>query len=222
MWILIAGLLVCTEFVDELPELEEIYSVNPIPKPRVVLASDAPVTTPRSLAPESPSCSTAVFSTNSDDLTPPSSLYSGAQVLTSRAKRRRTNESERSSFHFNSRTSPAQEAETLSYHEATQSHDEPSALQEDDGINSLLKAAGFSEEGTNQAASLLSPASQDAVQYFATPTQEAQPDTPGIWPQASVQEACLMRYFIDELACWVCFTPGTPTAIPCSKRMEPN
>lgn len=208
MSILTAGPLVCTDFVDELPELEEIYSVNTTPKPRVVLASDAIVATPKSLAPDSPSCSTAVFSANSDDLTPPPSLYSGAQVLTSRTKRRRTNESERSSLHFNSQASPAQEVETLSYHGRTQSLDGAPAIQEEeDGINSLLKAAYFSDEDANQAVSLISPPPQDTGQYFPTPTQEAQPDTPGIWPQASVQEACLMRYFIDELACWVCFTP---------------
>jgi hypothetical protein len=188
--------------VDELPELDEIYSANPNLRAKVVSTSD--VITPQNLQAESsPNGSIAVVSTASDDPAPwtPRSIYSGTQVTTPSSKRRRAND-DRSSFHSISHTSPNQ---VLSCHEAPHSfHGTPSYDRDEDAIGSLLRAADFSDHEAGQATTLLHSPSQDPGPSF---TIEAQPETPGIWPHTSVQEACLMRYFIDELACWVCFGP---------------
>jgi hypothetical protein len=77
-------------------------------------------------------------------------------------------------------------------------------MREEDAIDSLLRAADYSEQGVDQTENLLTHSSHNSGQTF---TIQTQPDTPGVWPHASIQEACLMRYFIDELACWVCSSP---------------
>jgi hypothetical protein len=202
--------LVCTEFVDELPELEEIYSVNPTAKGKTISASEEIIATPQSLPPGSPDCSTAIFSTISDELTPrsvprtPLLLYSSTQVVTSRTKRRRTNDSARSSsFHSLNPVDPGEVVEAQLCREKSRTIDESALLSDEDGIDSLLKAADFSNHSTNQTTNTINTRAQNSGQYFTSPGQEVTPETPGIWPHANVQEACLMRYFIDELACWV-------------------
>jgi hypothetical protein len=190
--------VVCTDFVDELPELDEIYSANPKAKITTVSDNAPPQGRP------SPAASVAVASITSEDLTyatswTPRSLYSGTQVPP-RTKRRRTNESDNTSF-----DSVGQSPGVLSYHKKAQSFERTSPatfVRREDAIDSLLRAADYSEQGVIQTAILLSSPSQSQVQV--QPFPEVQPDTPGVWPHASVQEACLMRYFIDELACWVC------------------
>jgi hypothetical protein len=185
--------IVCTDFVDELPELDEIYSANPRGKPATVPIA---ATTPQSRP--SPSTSIVVASITSEDPAPwtPRSLYSGTKVVTSRIKRRRTNESsDRASFH-----SLVQSPDIVSYHERTGSF-EGSPPRREDAIDSLLRAADYSEQGVTPTANLFATPSQSQVSV--QPFPDVQPDTPGVWPHANVQEACLMRYFIDELACWV-------------------
>ena len=133
--------------------------------------------TPPSKPAESPTTSVAVVSTLSEDPASwtPRSLYSAPPpVAIPSGKRRRTNESDGTSF-----ISVGQSPGIISYHGRTQSF--TGSARTEDAIDSLLRAADFSEQ----------------------PFPEVQPDTPGVWPHASVQEACLMRYFIDELACWV-------------------
>lgn len=172
---------VCSEFVDELPELDEIYSTTPNPKPKVAATTSVDVTTPQNPAAASPAGSLVVASNvpNDPGLDPwkPRSLYSsqpaGPPVVTSRIKRRRTNESDRASFQL-----VGQSPTLSSFHDRSQSF--AGSVRTEDAIDSLLRAADFSEQ----------------------PFAEVQPDTPGVWPHASIQEACLMRYFIDELACW--------------------
>lgn len=207
-WVKVTG-KICTQFVDELPELAEIYSVNPTTVPKTKPAATAShVHAPRSPPPESPSCSTAVFSISSDHPTPGTTppLQLGSRAATPRTKRRRTNDSESSSsFHSLNATSPLQFFGVLPHHQvATQGLGESPLVPDEEvvGIDSLLKAADFSEHGTNQAAGLIDLAFQDPGPSFATPGREVQPETPGVWPHANIQEACLMRYFIDELACW--------------------
>lgn len=173
--------------MDELPELEEIYAANPNLKTKV--PSTLKITTPQNLPAESPSCSTAIFSTLSDDATPwtPPPLYSGTQIVTSRSKRRRTNESEASSFHSSSQTTPGRATAVLPYYERNQSiHD--SSTPREDPIDSLLKAAELNEQSDNPTVDLL----DRSGQTFDLEVQQ-QPDTPGVWPHASIQEACLMR-----------------------------
>ncbi len=188
--------------MDELPELEEIYSVNPPPKANLKVVSTLDVTTSRSLAAESPSGSTGILSTVSgEDLTPrtPKTLY-GTQDISSPTKRRRTNESEGPLFPSDDQATPGQIAAVLAYHERAQSFDSTSQVPDEDAIDSLLKAADLCDHGADQTVVLHHPAHQDTGQSYPI---EVQPETPGVWPHASVQEACLMRYFIDELACWV-------------------
>lgn len=184
--------IVCSEFVDELPELEEVYSTASTAKANTALVAD----TPRNLPADSPSDSIAVISTVSDDLTPwnVQSLYSGPQAATSPAKRRRTNDTDRQSA-FDP------DYGGLQYHARAQSFNGSSSVREEDAIDSLLRAADFSEQAVDSTENLLHHSSHDSGQSF---TIQRQPDTPGVWPHTNIQEACLMRYFIDELACWVC------------------
>ncbi len=178
--------------MDELPELDEIYLANP--KAQVTTISDA-ATTPQSRHTSSPTGSAAIASVGSDGPTfeaPWScpSFQSPTQV-TLPSKRRRTNESDRSSFASIGHPSPI-----LSRHGRGPSFENPSKTPRDDGIDSIIRATDFSEPGPDQSAVFESPAKvQDSP--FASSSD-------GVWPHANVQEACLMRYFIDELACWVC------------------
>jgi hypothetical protein len=135
----------------------------------------------------------------------------------SRVKRRRTNDSDNSSVH-SGQGGPRDVVWTLSHLERSQSSGELSPPRDEDAFETLLKAADISHHESNQITDLLPPAShiaeQDTNAALDLTGQESrepeqsfspqiQPDTPGVWPHASVQEACLMRYFIDELACWV-------------------
>lgn len=76
-----------------------------------------------------------------------------------------------------------------------------SPIRQLDAIDSLLRAADFSEQAVDQGVS------QDTVSFSPSYSETqahggAHYGTPQTWPQVNVQEACLMRYFIDELACW--------------------
>jgi hypothetical protein len=182
--------------VDELPELDEIYSVNP--KTKAAAASEA--ITPQSIHDNSPTGSAATTLNPSDDVAfaqqssawTPRSLYSGIQI-TSPPKRRRTNESDRSSH------STGNPSTFVPFHRRTDSF-EASPIRQEDAIDSLLRAADFSDQGVDQTGLLSSPQYGHLLAYGGI-----QHDTPGAWPHVNIQEACLMRYFIDELACWVSF-----------------
>lgn len=150
--------------------------------------------TPRNRLPDSPAASVAVASIASEDSPFVTSWTpSSSTPVASPAKRRRqTNESSRPSFRSISQT-----AGSLSYHERAHSFVGSSPVDS-------LRAASFSEPGVHQT-NFSSP-SQSQI----TPDAEVPP--PGVWTHTSVQEACLMRYFIDELACWVCQVPTSRQA----------
>ena len=124
----------------------------------------------------------------------PRPLYSATQIA-SPSKRRRTNDSDRSSVH-----SPGNPS-FIPFHQKSDSSASSPPIRQENAIDSLLRAAGFSEQGGTNQSSILGSPSHGQLQPY---------DTPGIWPHANIQEACLMRYFIDELACWVSF-PGLPS-----------
>ncbi|PVH73459.1 hypothetical protein DL98DRAFT_351011, partial [Cadophora sp. DSE1049] len=176
-WVRVSGKL-CSEFVDELPELEEIYSV--VPKPRTPIATSTTTTRPTqptptgSATPVSTSLQDSFLASSS--VWTPRSLYSGTQI-TSPTKRRRTNETS-SDNGWPSADTNVDSSIYLpsSFHERTTSFQEPQFGHED-AIDSLLRAADFSEQAVSEEVVFTS-------------------------PQRNVQEACLMRYFIDELACW--------------------
>jgi hypothetical protein len=177
--------------VDERPELDEIYT-------NVTTSSDQ--TSPLSRTGQSPAQSTEVpLATSSEELIPvnnavlwsPQSLCDGSQTI-SPTKRRRTNESA-STQSLRSPTQPG----FLLYHVGTEGAASPS-LQHESTIESLLRAADLADDGFHQTGPLSSPIQDDVHPYLAasqTPTN--------YWPHVDVQEACLMRYFVDNLACWV-------------------
>jgi hypothetical protein len=188
--------------VDELPELEDTYSTNSIPKSKPVSASD--ITTPQSTLLESPNYSAAALSTASPQ-TPPS-FYSNPLVVTPHSKRRRTNESDTSSFHSSSGIISDQDIRVNLCPETARVI-EGALIPDEDGIDSILKAADISQRDPSQQSTLIDNLPPTTGNFFRSSIQEIQPESPGIWPHTSVQEACLMRYFIDELACWVRRTP---------------
>lgn len=183
--------------MDELPELDEIYSVTPKIKRAASIA-----TTPQSRHAESPAASITAPSNASNTSEDPAfaqsaswtprSAFSGTQ-FTSPAKRRRTNESDRSSFH-----SITQNSGILATYSQSAGSFTGSPVRQEDAIDSLLRAADYSDHGVHQTGILNSPS-----QTQISPYNDVDHDTPRAWPQVSIQEACLMRYFIDELACWV-------------------
>jgi len=183
--------------VDERPELDEIYS-------NVTTSSDQ--TSPLSRAGQSPTLSTgvapAVTSEESAAVADvvswsPQSLYHGSQAA-SPSKRRRTNDSASTQ----SLRSPLQ-PEFLLYHVESEGPTTPS-LEHESTIESLLRAADLADHGFHQTHLLSSPIQDDGHPYLSasqTPTNS--------WPHVNVQEACLMRYFVDNLACWVSFSLET-------------
>lgn len=153
------------------------------------------VATPRSKAPDSPAGSAVVDAAviDADDpalpLHPvwtPRSFHSAHSLP---VKRRRTNDSDHSSFH-----SISQSSGFLSYARRRQSHSISSTTE---AIDSLLLAADYSD-GLNRQVIAEEP---KPIHSYELVDVEHNPETN--WPRTTVQEACLLRYFIDELACWV-------------------
>jgi len=196
-WVRVSGKL-CSEFVDELPELEEQYSV--VPKPKTPIAISTTATPPTQ---STPTGSATPVSTNQDNsylasssLWTPRSLFSVTQVR-SPTKRRRTNETS-----SDSGWPPANAHEESSLYLPSSFHERATSFEEaqfghEDAIDSLLRAADFSEQAVNEEVAFTSPQSQIRTQ------SRVANDAPRAWSLGSVQEACLMRYFIDELACWL-------------------
>jgi hypothetical protein len=185
--------------VDELPELDEIYLTNPKPKPA---ATSEAATPPQSRLASSPTGSAAVASATSDEPTQrpfepeswtPTSYQSPTQV-TSPFKRRRTNDTDLTSF-----ASVGQPSPILSRFGKGPGFENTSPGGSENAIDSLLRAADFSEQLPDQSSLF-----QSSSKLHDSPFAASSPGDGGIWPHANVQEACLMRYFIDELACWVC------------------
>jgi hypothetical protein len=74
-----------------------------------------------------------------------------------------------------------------------------SQVQHGDSIESLVRAADLSDGSGHHTYKPLSSSLNDSVHALSL----VRPPTPGYWPSVGVQEACLMHYFIDNLACWV-------------------
>ncbi|KAH7417794.1 hypothetical protein BKA64DRAFT_612527 [Cadophora sp. MPI-SDFR-AT-0126] len=195
-WVRVSGKL-CSEFVDELPELEEIYSA--VPKPRTPIASYTTATPPNqptptgSATPVTTTLQDSLFASSSEWT--PRSLYSGTQI-TSPTKRRRTDgPSSDNGWPATNTNVESSVYMPSSFHERTTSFQE-AQFGHEHAIDSLLRAADFSEQAVIEEISFTSPRSQTRAQV------RVPYDTPRAWTQGNVQEACLMRYFIDELACW--------------------
>jgi hypothetical protein len=178
--------------VDERPELDEIYSnvttssdhTSPVSRTGESPSVAAGATLPVSLEGPAPIIDAATWS--------PQSLYDGSQN-SSPAKRRRTNESASTQ----SFQSPIQASGFHLYHVNTDGIGSPS-LEQESNIESLLRAADIADHGFHHGGLLSSPLQEEVQPYLA----DCQ--SPGdFWPDVDVQEACLMRYFIDNLACWV-------------------
>ncbi|KFY90556.1 hypothetical protein V500_05116 [Pseudogymnoascus sp. VKM F-4518 (FW-2643)] len=172
-WVKITG-KICTEFVDELPELCEIYATDRKPKGPADIATSRPK--PPSLP--SPAAPAAVASITLEDLTyttlwTPYSLYSGTDAPT-RTQRRRASDTDRSSSH-----STAQSAGELAYLGRTQGFEGASpatSVRGEDAIDFLLRAADYSKNGPSLS------------QSQAESLPKVVPDTPGVWPHASLLE----------------------------------
>ncbi|KAN0093566.1 hypothetical protein V8E51_016750 [Hyaloscypha variabilis] len=197
-WVKIRG-KICSEFVDELPELDEIYVTNPKPKP---VATSETATPPKTGIASSPAGSVAVASIVSDGPTQPPfepsswtpRSYQSPTDAASPFKRRRTNDTDLTSF-----ASVGQPSPVLSRFGKAPAFEASSPIsgRGEDAIDSLLRAADFSQQGNDHSALFQSPSKAQE-----SPFAVSSPDAGGIWPHTNVQEACLMRYFIDELACW--------------------
>ena len=189
--------LVCSEFVDELPELDEIYVTNPEPQVSLNSETATPHIPPQARPTSSPAGPVAVESAVPDDTTfdtswTPQSFQSPTQV-TSPFKRRRTNDTDITSFASVGQTSPSR-----GHYSIGPTCESSTRVRGEDAIDSLLRAADLSEQ--RQARSnLLDSSSNVRISPFAS----SPVDPGGVWPHTNIQEACLMRYFIDELACWV-------------------
>lgn len=188
--------------MDELPELHEIYSTT-TPKSEQA-ASVATPQQSRHTETESPAASVTAPS----NLSAISEDFGGAQSasswiprsalsetqFTSPAKRRYSNKSDRSSFRSLSQTSGI-----LSTYPRSTSSFAGSPIGHGDAIDSLLRAADYSDHHRAHQPELISSPQQTQI----SPYNEIDHSMSRAWPEVRIQEACLMRYFIDELACWV-------------------
>lgn len=140
--------------------------------------------------------------------------YQASNPLASTPKRIRTNErSDRGSFSLFDPFSPGTRS-TLgnwpgSFHDAGRNAIRSPSTGREDNLGSLLQTDNLSSahlRSSNQL--LIDLPNQEHIQ----PSQFRHHDIPGaheFWSQISLQEACLLRYFIDELACWVRIAPHT-------------
>ena len=199
--ILTARLLVCTEFVDEFPELEEIYSVVLGPRtstgatqtatpPTVsTLPNPRQSATPTSASLQSPLVATSVPWT-------PGSLQSGTEIV-SPPKRRRTNEttSDKGWFDVEGDANsslylpPPFQIPTTGFERSQSGHE--------DAIESLLRAADCCEPLPTGVASF--PEGQEKLR----PQRGDLHTKSRAWLHGNIQEVCLMRYWIDDLSRWV-------------------
>jgi hypothetical protein len=193
--------------VDERPELDEIYSN---------VTTSSAHTSPGSKTGESPLLSTGPalpvpLEESISIIDPvtwsPQSLYSGAQNA-SPTKRRRTNDSPGTqTFH-----SPLQASGFHLYHVNPAGSAGPT-LEQETNIESLLRAADLADNGFHQADLLSTP-----IQANVQPYLSAGQSPTNYWPDVDAQEACLLRYFIDNLACWV----GKPLYLHYKQRRQNN
>lgn len=176
--------------MDELPELNEIYSAYPKRK----IGTSTELTGLQSQSTASPVASVAACSVDSEDQSFPGPSSAWTQI-TPMPKRPRTNESDQSPY----LRSPRQPTAFLQLNDRSSSFGGSPGRQED-AIESLLRA-DYPEQGLNHSETPKTSPSHGPFQDIGS--SSTQPDTPGIWPLVGLQEACLIRYFIDELACWV-------------------
>jgi hypothetical protein len=133
------------------------------------------------------------------------SAYSETQLV-SPVKRRRTNDSDAALSHTS-----AGDLFVSSLHQygVSVSSDPNSVsvpgLDHSSSLESLLRAADLADNSVafppTSASAILSPTLNGARLSFADGGGLG--DSPAsVWPDVDLQEACLMRYWIDELACW--------------------
>lgn len=188
--------------MDETPELDEIYSINTDSRStRTELSNQGPI--------ESPTLSTPVRSNASKNQTAGSTrgtprFSSPGTHIASPAQRGQLTNSSGSSHQFHPPSN--------TYH-ANGANSGP--IGHHNTIESLLRAADLSENVVQDGSGDMLPAALPA-EDFGHVSPSVGPNTPQCWPHTSVQEACLMRYFVDNLACWVCkfsaFQIKTPTS----------
>ncbi|RFU23792.1 hypothetical protein B7463_g12547, partial [Scytalidium lignicola] len=211
-WVKISG-RICSEFVDETPELEEIYQKVSNGQTCPVSYSSGSLyylgrttTTARSIdhrvsvnqdhdtSQWSPP--TATISTEGPVFTTDSNIWSAGSVHVSTQlgspdtpRSRSGHASEATSFH-----SPNSFEST---HDTTRTFDSSIHTPNENSIASLLRAADLSDiHGFQPHHSITSSLNSGNTQGVAGPS------IPKCWPHLNVQEACLTRYFIDNLACW--------------------
>lgn len=196
-WNFLAKLdVVCSEFVDELPELDETYSIDPC-WGKGIYSNATKDIVPRVL---SPVASIVACSIDSDDRSPPGSSLAWNPRIDNTSvpefpasKRRKTNDTEiSSSFHSTRSLTPI-----LNPSDRTPGFESSPGRRETSG-NSLLRAT-YTEQTLSPEVNHTSSSPQLQIQALGSTA----PSTPGVWPHVDLQEACLIRYFIDELACWV-------------------
>jgi hypothetical protein len=192
--------------VDERPELDEIYTT--------VTSISEQTIPPSGTTGVSPALSSGLTRTVSlddpvsisDHVTwSPQSLYSEPQ-LRSPIKRRRTNESRASIHSYHSQDQGHDPGLLLYRVESAPTSGQP--LDHETSIESLLRAADLADHGFNESA-ILDSSINDNLNSYENIGQSPQ----SWWPDLDVQEACLLRYFVDDLACWVCPIPLTATKV---------
>lgn len=213
---------VCEEYVDETKELQEFYEKDRLAEeghcdndlrngPSPVPSFSAASTEHLAL---SASHSASIDSPTPTLLTPPQS-YRARHPSASSPKRRRTNDRlERGAFSLFDPFSPGTRSFLsnwpVSFHEINEDAvASPTAAGRDDNLDSLLRAANLSDTNHRRDSQVIIDSPEQRVQqlhhHHHHLENEPSPPAAGIqqfWSNISLQEACLMRYFIDELACW--------------------
>ena len=175
--------------MDEGPELDEIYTISTDSRStRSEVCNDETI--------ESPTLSTAIASNASGNQTVVSThdtpQYSSPRThIDSPTQRQENPNGSGDSHHFHPSNN--------TYH-STGANSGP--VGQDKTIETLLRAADLSknvvQDGSNDMLQSAFP-----VEDYEHVSPSVTSNTSQCWPHGSVQEACLMRYFVDNLACWV-------------------
>ncbi|KAI9640840.1 hypothetical protein NHQ30_010681 [Ciborinia camelliae] len=172
VWVKTSG-KICSEFVDEFPELDEIYTA--IPKRENTTISDS--TARRSKTPQSMVSTDLIDPATTSRTKALRGSFSKHQAK-STVKRRRADDdsSSISSKHSNVKSYPRR----------------PAKVDGDTSVSSIL------DESVPRT-----PAGWNPSTFFPQELN-AQIEAVDELYNSKIQEACLLRYFVDELACWVC------------------
>ncbi|KAH8812393.1 hypothetical protein F5884DRAFT_750703 [Xylogone sp. PMI_703] len=213
-WVKLSG-RICSEFVDETPELEEIYQKASYDENNLPVSYGSSSLYFHGETPNIAKPAVSHISVNQDHSTsqwnPPATNVATKDHVTTIDSSIWSSAPANVSVHLGSpdtsRSLSAHTSDATSFHSppsfnspqatATGTFDTSFRATQENSIDSLLRAADLSDiHGFTPQGVISSPLDSENAR------SSSGPGALGYWPRANLQEACLTRYFIDNLACW--------------------